>query len=104
MTEAEWLKCNDPDRMLDFLDERVPARKLRLFACACVRRHADLLAEYAWSERALRAAERFCDGQITQAQLDRAAETFDAAVEEEDLDDAPDLVSTALWHLMNACS
>lgn len=47
MTEAEWLTCDDPARMLEFC--RHPAhsgitgqpyisdRRLRLFACACVR-------------------------------------------------------------------
>ncbi|MCI0455670.1 MAG: hypothetical protein L0Z62_01655 [Gemmataceae bacterium] len=96
MTEPEWLNRNEPDRMLDFLLDRTTERKFRLFACACVRQHADLLEEYKWSGKALEAAERFIDGHLTQAQMDRAASKFDAAVEEEDLDEAPDSASTAL--------
>ena len=47
MTEAQWLACTDPDRML----ERVrysyfaSARKLRLFAVACCRRIWRLFAD-----------------------------------------------------------
>jgi hypothetical protein len=37
MTEAEWLLGTDPHRMLEYLRGRASERKLRLFACACVR-------------------------------------------------------------------
>jgi hypothetical protein len=37
MTEAEWLSCENPGRMLDWLDRPAHERKLRLFACACAR-------------------------------------------------------------------
>src|SRR5262245_48715963 len=103
MTEAEWAKCKDPDKMLDFLLERTTERKFRLFACACVRRHLDLLQGYRWSGKAVEAAEEFIDGRLTRAQMNRAASALDAAAEDEDLDDPDDGVSTALWHLMNAC-
>jgi hypothetical protein len=103
VTEAEWLACADPDEMLDFILDRTSERKYRLFACACVRRHANLLQDYMWCEKALQAAEALCDGRLSQARFKRAASNFDAAVEEEDLDDPADTVSTALWHVMNAC-
>jgi hypothetical protein len=44
VTEAEWLACDDPDRMLDSRERRQSsARKLNLLACACCRRVIDLL-------------------------------------------------------------
>ena len=45
MTEAEWLECDDPQRMLAFLRGRAGDRKLRLFAVACFTRLAALLPE-----------------------------------------------------------
>src|SRR5215471_17108961 len=43
MTEAEWLACEEPRLMLEFLGERASDRKFRLFGCACCRRLWDLL-------------------------------------------------------------
>src|SRR5262249_31955902 len=37
MTEAEWLACTDPQKMLEFLCGRASARKMRRFGCACCR-------------------------------------------------------------------
>jgi hypothetical protein len=46
MTGQQWLACADPTPMLQFLQGRLSARKLRLFACGCCRRIWDLLEEY----------------------------------------------------------
>jgi hypothetical protein len=45
MTDAEWLACNDPGKMLQFVQGKASERKLRLFAVACVRRVRHLLTD-----------------------------------------------------------
>ncbi|OAI42267.1 hypothetical protein AYO40_00035 [Planctomycetaceae bacterium SCGC AG-212-D15] len=37
MTEAEWLKCREPAKMLDYVLRKSSPRRLRLFAVACPR-------------------------------------------------------------------
>jgi hypothetical protein len=68
MTEAEWLASTDPDAMLDFVRPNATDRKLRLFACACCRRHWNWLRCIA-SKRAVEQAERFADGLIARGEL-----------------------------------
>jgi hypothetical protein len=70
MTEDDWLTCADPNLLLDLLDGRASARKLRLFACACCRRVKRLLDEQAL--RAIEVAERYADGDLSTEAL-RAA-------------------------------
>jgi hypothetical protein len=61
MTEAEWLSCTDPEALLGCVKGGASERRLRLFACACVR------AAWPWTGEpdhpAVAAAERFADGQ-----------------------------------------
>src|SRR5262245_49368655 len=71
MTEAEWLACEDPERMLAFLQGKASDRKLRLFACALARGGflwLDNVADVA----ALEVAERHANGAATPDEL-RAA-------------------------------
>jgi hypothetical protein len=68
MTEAEWLAGTDPRPMLDVFWGRSRDRKLRLFACACVRRVWDSLTDPR-SRIAVEVAERFADGGATWAEL-----------------------------------
>ena len=70
MTESEWLACNDPERMLDFLRGRVGDRKLRLFACACCRHYAQF-GDDAELREAVALAERHADGMLSQAEYPR---------------------------------
>ncbi len=71
MTEAEWLACEDPTPMLDFLRGKTSDRKLRLFACACCRRVWDLLLRKQ-SRTAIEIAESQADGGVTGERLNRA--------------------------------
>jgi hypothetical protein len=66
MTEQEWLDCADPEAILKFLRGKLSDRKLRLFACACVRELGPLVADRA-SKAALQVAERHADGRATEA-------------------------------------
>jgi hypothetical protein len=60
VTEADWLACTDPQKMLDFLRGRASERKLRLFAVACVRRQWHLLGRA--GRRVVGQAEANVDG------------------------------------------
>ena len=71
MYEADWLACETPEPMLDFVNEQASERKLRLFACGCVRRVWRLLTDVR-SRAAVRAAEQFADNnrlRIIQRQI-----------------------------------
>jgi hypothetical protein len=72
MTEAEWLACGDPGRMLAFLRGSASERKLRLFACACCRRLWHLLAGNP-ARQAVEVAERYADGLADQAEMAAAS-------------------------------
>jgi hypothetical protein len=67
MTEAEWLGCNDPIQMLDFLKDKSSDRKLRLFSCACCYRIGTLFPDGPALD-AVRIAERYADGVATEAE------------------------------------
>src|SRR5687767_10475496 len=57
MTEAEWLACDDPNLVLEDLEGRASARKLRLFACAYCRATWDVL-----TDQRLKALVRLSEG------------------------------------------
>jgi hypothetical protein len=89
MTEAEWLASETADLMLTFLGaapgggralkrERRPRpnrRKLRLFACACLRPFQHLLS--ASGQRAIEVAEQFADGIATEEERASAEDNAD---------------------------
>src|SRR5688572_657119 len=61
MYEGRWLDENDSTAMLDYLRGRVGERKLRLFACGCVRQFWELLTDRR-SCAAVEMAEKEADG------------------------------------------
>jgi hypothetical protein len=73
MTEAEWLGCDDPERMLEFVQGAgtLSERKARLFAVACSR-HVWHLLDDERSRRAVEVAEQWRDGIATAAELSLA--------------------------------
>lgn len=63
MDEAEWLTSSDPRRMLSALGDRAGGRKLRLVACACVRRLWPVLYDHR-SRACVEHGEGFAEGQV----------------------------------------
>jgi hypothetical protein len=68
VTEAEWLACTDPGPVLELVTGRTSDRKLRLFACACLRR-VQHLPEDPCGRAAVEVAERFADGSAGRQEL-----------------------------------
>jgi hypothetical protein len=79
MNETEWLACIDPMPMLEFLRDKASERKLRLFACACVRRSWSHLTDER-SKRTLGVAEREADGSGSMEALRLAEREAKAAI------------------------
>ena len=77
MTEADWLTCNDPTAMLEFLERRATDRKLRLFGVACCRRVWNLMTDSGW-RNGVEAAERFAEGLLAEEEFERALQPASA--------------------------
>jgi hypothetical protein len=60
VTEAEWLACTDPRKMLVALRGKASERKWRLFACACGRAVRD--SQHLLGPSTVAVAERYADG------------------------------------------
>src|SRR5262249_25757481 len=69
MTEAEWLACTDPQKMLEFQRGKASERKLRLFACGCCYRLHDLWGMMGGGLEAVECANRYADGGATREDL-----------------------------------
>jgi hypothetical protein len=70
MNEVEWQGGADVGAMLDHLDGKVSDRKLRLFACACVRRHWARL-RYTAPRNAVALAERLAEGEASEPEVEQ---------------------------------
>ena len=71
VTESEWLGCTGTRPLIKFLRGKTSDRKLRLFAVACCRRIWDLMGDR--SNQAVEVAERYADGNVTDAELAASA-------------------------------
>jgi hypothetical protein len=81
MTEAEWLECADPQKMLEFLRGKASERRLRLLACACCIHIWHLLTD-ARSRKAIEVAEQCADGWASPQALLEASDSAWAAAKE----------------------
>jgi hypothetical protein len=89
MTEADWLDSADPGPMLRFLREQPGhERKLRLFAVACCRRLAPLVADPD-RRRAVEVIERYADGRASDRELGSARLALVAARADRNVGMAP---------------
>ncbi len=71
MTEAQWLACEDPQKMIAFVRGVASERKLRLVAVGFCRQ-AWRWVKDPLHRRVVQAAEDFADGQITSDDLEVA--------------------------------
>jgi hypothetical protein len=79
MTEEEWMKCVEPERIIKWLEERVESPKFRLFMVACCRRWPHLLVDPR-SVRALEVAELHAVRTTSRSDLQQANKKANAAV------------------------
>jgi hypothetical protein len=71
VNETLWQAGNDPLTMLSHVEAGASERKLRLFACACVR-HRWALIPHRRQRGAVELAERLAEGQAKDAELEDA--------------------------------
>jgi hypothetical protein len=75
MTEAEWLEKTDPGDLLQHLDDKISARKYRLFMCACCREIWQLLKIAECCRQSVEIAERHVDGLASDEERIQAGRT-----------------------------
>ena len=99
MFEARWLNCNEPEMMLRYMLGKTGDRKLRLFACACVRRVWSMLRDER-SRVAVQVAEEYADRPVgftrlspVRAAARSAGQWLDAVASRGESDDG----GSAVW-------
>jgi hypothetical protein len=81
VTESEWLACENPKPMLEFLRTRGSARKVRLLGCEYCRLIWEQLKPEE-SRRCVETAEAFADGEVNAIELQAAYEAGEKAAAE----------------------
>jgi hypothetical protein len=85
MTEAQWLACDDPLKMLAHPAGKGSDRKLRLFAAACCRRIWHVLEARRYQEAVL-VVERLAEGLASPAECEKVREKMLAAAKDQNWD------------------
>src|ERR1019366_975435 len=83
MTESEWLSCDDPGLMLDYIEKKPSDRKFRLFAVACCRRVWHLLTDER-STKVIAVTEQYADGLVSPTAFQTAGNEAGHADEDND--------------------
>ena len=94
MTEAEWLACKDPAKMLLAVERRASERKFRLFACACCRRIWHLLPDEA-CQVAVERGEEYADRLVSRDDLVATLVGLESSTYSEE---RAYRAATAAWH------
>ncbi len=104
MTEQEWLECEDPGPMLQFIRTKINARKARLLGCGHLRQIWQELDGKDGSREAVAVSERFADGRATRKELLKARRSAEETAEawsdpalEEPVWQAVDTTSDNAW-------
>ncbi|VTR93499.1 Uncharacterized protein OS=Sorangium cellulosum (strain So ce56) GN=sce5710 PE=4 SV=1 [Gemmata massiliana] len=80
MTEADWNKSNDVEKLVAFVRRRFGPRKLRLFGCACCRSVWDYIDDET-IRRGVECAERCADGDGPADELEAVTAAVKVVVE-----------------------
>jgi hypothetical protein len=80
MKEGQWLSCQEPQLMLEYLGSKGSDRKFRLFACACCRRQEKLLRSEQ-VRQAIATVEQYADRRINLQSLWNAIRPVETVLE-----------------------
>jgi hypothetical protein len=103
MTEDDWLTGFQPAALLLGKPVKVSERKLRLFAVACCRRIGARIPD-PLSRTALSLAERYADGQATEAERAATARRLRETIRSEAMTSSRRCAREAVWYTTRAGS